>query len=451
MEDSAHEKPFRCSRRKEFYRDLKGAFFDILEDISALDNAYCVWAGKGCSFDGELKFLADTAVGSKHGVNASYQFIVGGLLFIQSDRYDPGTFPSAALLYDQLQVLGPHQASSFRDSWDVIWKPFTWKAWVFVFMCIMGHGFARFWMSFHFTVYSTRGFSWRQLRARLLGQYYPETSLQDENEENWKHMEAMWSLIAKLFVAIMLVLWEVAIAVNVFERKNDAQLGPFDASKFAITKNTTMARKFKSLVPLGKFKTYENLDAVYEAIANTSNRFDYTLSYKIMNSYMLHRNGSICEKTRVYEKFPEKYNLPHNPPSYTGVWFYSSNINSSRMVQINQEIFDLREEGTISKHVQKYAIPKKCLSKSENDRIDWTLIFLLLLILPGLPFALFFCCMVYCTFSSRNRSRFVVQDAKYEEFSQPNTSNDSLTTLTTDTHAHFEQALMLSKIRRCNQ
>jgi len=128
MRNPEQEVPFPCIRHKAFYPKLRGAFFDTIRDIPTLYDSYCVWAGPDCSFDGELDFLKATAVGNPTNTNnATYQFIVGGLLFVLADRLTLNTIPSAALLEDKLHVLGPprEDTASPGEAWNLIWRPFT--------------------------------------------------------------------------------------------------------------------------------------------------------------------------------------------------------------------------------------------------------------------------------------------------------------------------------------
>jgi len=164
---------------------------------------------------------------------------------------------------------------------------------------------------------------------------------------------------------------------------------------------------------LGEWNKYNNLDQVFQAVSNKSNEAKYTLSYEIMNRFKLSstsRNADqqICDTVRLYQRFPDKYVLSQNPPSFTGVWFYSSNINGTRRVEIDKAIFEQRDKGKIKQIVSNFApteIPGECLPKPSSEKIGWRLIFMLLLVLPGLPVTFFVSSMLYWWFRSRYRPR----------------------------------------------
>jgi len=202
MKNPEHEAPFRCIRHTAEYEKLDGAFFEMVKAINPLLDSYCVWAGPKCTFDGELEFLTKTAVDNpKNNITASYQFMVGGLLFILAGRFSPFTFRSAAFLEDKLQILGPPQPDT--ETWSTTWAmftfPFEYGAWIFILISILAHVIARLWISYYFSCHSSVGFSWRQFRARVVGNYYPAMSPLDENEQNWKLIHYTWVLIATLF------------------------------------------------------------------------------------------------------------------------------------------------------------------------------------------------------------------------------------------------------------
>lgn len=46
--------------------------------------------------------------------------------------------------------------------------------------------------------------------ASLVINTYPDMSMQDDNEERWKHIDSIWVLIAK-FLFIVLLSWEDGI------------------------------------------------------------------------------------------------------------------------------------------------------------------------------------------------------------------------------------------------
>jgi len=219
-------------------------------------------------------------------------------------------------------------------------------------------------------------------------------------------MDSMWVLIAKLFIGIILILWEVA---------------------------STMERIFSELMDRTEskesWKRLGNIKEVYQALEDPNDIAQYTLSYEIVNRHKMNADPEVCNTLRLYHKFPEKSVPSQKPPSFTGVWFYSSNINATRRLEIDTAIVNLKAEGKIEQIVDFHAggeIPDICLSKQNS--IEWSLIALLLVVLPGFPFFLFVCNMIWCSFRARYKTRSNDDDAKDdEEFSQPNSSSTGTT------------------------
>lgn len=52
--------PFRCATRARSYPELHGAFFELLDEIPQLDDAYCICTNES-SFDDVVRFLTDAA------------------------------------------------------------------------------------------------------------------------------------------------------------------------------------------------------------------------------------------------------------------------------------------------------------------------------------------------------------------------------------------------------
>lgn len=108
----------------------------MIREMKPLEDAYCVWAGNNYSFDGQLQLLTDsTAAGNEH------RWIAGGLLFVLEYRISSSSIPSASLIEDEIRVIGPpvDGYTSPLQAANTIVKPFTPKAWGFIFGCILAH------------------------------------------------------------------------------------------------------------------------------------------------------------------------------------------------------------------------------------------------------------------------------------------------------------------------
>lgn len=87
-------------------------------------------------------------------------------------------------------------------------------------------------------------------------------------------MNSICVLIAKIFIRIVWILREVAIAVLVFET-NVIQLTHFDPSTFATIKKSTMDKIFGEMMDQtnnrGTWKRQNNLEQVHQALHDPSN------------------------------------------------------------------------------------------------------------------------------------------------------------------------------------
>ena len=73
------------------------------------------------------------------------------------------------MLDDILTVIGPRDddGTTFEQAWTIMWRPFSPRAWTFLFLTALCIGGLRAWISYHFT----KPWSWHQFRDNLLGDY----------------------------------------------------------------------------------------------------------------------------------------------------------------------------------------------------------------------------------------------------------------------------------------
>lgn len=123
--------PFLCTdyaNKRRFSGGLKGAFFGIIDEIrkdnQILEDAYCVWTGVNCTYDGMTAFLRDSAA-----EDDDHRWITGGLLNNHKYRSSDNSIPSATLYEDTFRMIRPpiEGYSSPAQAWNTIWKPFTPK------------------------------------------------------------------------------------------------------------------------------------------------------------------------------------------------------------------------------------------------------------------------------------------------------------------------------------
>jgi len=389
MRNIEDQRPFLCSDFHKLYSgELKGAFFDIVKRMRPLQKtAHCVWAGPKCTFDGILNFInASATSGDKH------RWISGGVLMVVPYRIGVHTLPSASLFEDELRVVGPPLSgyTSPSEAWSAIWKPFTLKGWIFIFSCTFGHFLIRILFSFVFTIpkwLPTGAFDWRQFKSRLLNIKKEKQDDNEEVEEAWERISYLWSLIATIFVAITILFWEVAIAVQVYEARMKAPIENLDPKRFTIVENTSWENIFADMLGQGHRSNWHrsrSMEQIYDELLNEKNEIDYTIMYELFNRFKFNEKPELCEKLRVYDDVPSQ--LVHNrePPQISAVWFYSSNVPLSRRIAIDRAIAKMKSRGRILKIANDYAgegIADEC--KLQTERIDWILLALLHSVVTG--------------------------------------------------------------------
>ena len=68
-----------------------------------------------------------------------------------------------------------------------------------------------------------------------------------EEDEWWEWLNGIWLLVLKLFIAVTVLLWEVAIAVLVFEARTETSTAELNLSDFGMFGGTTEEFYFKKV------------------------------------------------------------------------------------------------------------------------------------------------------------------------------------------------------------
>lgn len=389
MKSPEAEMPFLCSEYlKQFSRRLKGIFFLMLMEMQPSEGSYCVWAGNQCSYDGVLNFISSSAeAGDTH------RWIAGGLFFVLPYRFSPYTIPSTSIIEDKFRVIGPPVEGYTTPSQaaKTIVKPFTAKAWGFIVGCICLHLVIKVFLvsDYVYAVSPHQGFDLRLFRERFFSirNDHNQHPANEEAEEVYRNRHSFWMLIATMFIAITLIFWELAIAVQVYEARLEA---PFDDSRperFVIVENTTEEFLFKQLIGNNSgWKRVKTIPKTYEAISRTDNSIDSTVVYELFHRYEMKQNPSRCEKLRLYPGVPSTLVENQRAPELTGAWYYSRNLPISNRIEIDKSLARLKANGRILKIVEDFTgkeLADDCLLKTQ--RIDWVLLGLLHIIITGIP------------------------------------------------------------------
>lgn len=368
--------PFRCVEHKQVWPGLEGVFFDMIRNMPALQDTYCVFAGRNCSFNGMVRFVNSSAASRKH------RWIAGGVLFVLQDRILPGIIPSTSIIEDYLHIVGPPRKTqeSFQEAFNLVLRPFTWKAWLVFFSVLVFFGIVRVVMVYIFgNTIGWAGF----LRTLFLFHFERDVErdeVRDERDKDWwRILQRHWGLAFIIFTSIMLLLYEVALAVIAFEAVRNPSVLNLQADQFVVYENTTEEYFFRLMVKNStKYVTRPTLDEVYKAL-EYNNNLTYTVSYGVDNRYKFTSEPELCETLRLYDTVPATLVRGRKPPPITGVWFYSRRIPAERRMEIDKAILKLKELGRISSFVDMAVGGREVSSQCKPGRtqIGWFILFML--------------------------------------------------------------------------
>lgn len=166
-----------------------------------------------------------------------------------------------------------------------------------------------------------------------------------------------------------------------------------NATKFALINDTTQEYFFEKLSGNdGKHTTFNTESKVYNALRNSSNELEYTVSYGIDNRWQFTNDPKLCEDLRLYDSVPSSLVKGRQPPPISGVWFFSATIPEEKRMSINKGILKLKEQGRILEFVDR-SIGNEKLSndcKPQRNQISGNILFLLVLFPLGYLLAICF-------------------------------------------------------------
>ena len=370
MTSTDQERPFRCRVRKKTYPRLKGIFFRTLDEMETLTDAWCMWAGPNCPFDGLITFLHNTTEAGPH------QFLAGGLLFNLVYRMRNTTIPTVPIVHDQIVVLGRNMVAqmNIRSAWKIVLSPFTKAVWIFLVCCLIAMAVLRVLISFMF--------GRRRLIRHIFGEYNTETS------EDVERFNRYWMNGLSLFFILGILYYELALVSVVLGEREKTPIAKLDPTKFAIIRNTTedyMFRKLMPNAPPGAGLLVDDGDGLFNALTQ-KNGYRFTVYYRLFQNYFFQKNSTVCRDFQVYD-------TDQSLPTLDGVWFMSSNIPEVTRDKINTEIIDLRENGRISELIgTEVRAPKSDCGSEVGMHI--AVIGLPMLTIPGVIFICLICCMI---------------------------------------------------------
>ena len=412
--------PFRCSERLERFKNPPyGPFFNVIQQVPQLRDAYCVFSGHECSFDDQVEFLQ---YAHENG-GGDHQFIAGGILWTLSYRISPTAIPSVTFITGRILVLGPRKAPqlSARDAWNAVFGPFEKNAWLYIISLIITFIVLRAGLAFLFT----KPILWRAVFWNFFGEYETAQKIQDkaveannqnggnsgniddstdehndsahtnisggmdeelnetrQNREILEFYNKYWMTAFKMFFALTILFYELALFTHVFEIltrppfKNIRNLNSIELDEFTMLKGAAQEYLFKiSADPDNFYEGKEppwhpqrSLDDVYNALLHEGK---YALSYEQVLQYKDY-SREVCSELTYYR-------TNSKAQFYQGSWYYSVDVPQQTRLEIDKTITYLVEHGIMDQLLDH--------TKSDIDncgramaRISFTI-----LILPLIP------------------------------------------------------------------
>lgn len=258
----------------------------------------------------------------------------------------------------------------------------------------------------------------------------PKNQGVDEDEYDWEFLNETWMGNAKLFLGVTVILYEILVAVKVLEASTTGELVTSELEKFAIFQDTTQEYFFMQMNNINttanhKWERYPSQDQVYDALKKKGGP-KYTLMYSILNQHEMTTRPHLCDTLRVYEDFSPRLARARGrkPPSISGHWLYSGNVQLDRTVEIDREIVE-RKVGRLRRIVERIAgveLPERCQSKVR--RIDWMLIIMFFGVAQGPALILLLGSIIFLTCRRRKRRRWPAKVA--EDFSSSLGEDDAV-------------------------
>jgi len=218
------------------------------------------------------------------------------------------------------------------------------------------------------------------LRTLFLFNLKRDVHDREEREEGmWSALDRHWGVAFIIFSSIMLLLYEVALAVIAFEAVRNPPVLDLRAEQFAVYANTTEEYFFRLMVKNSTdYSKFNTLDAVYDNLLKNDS-LSYTVSYGIDNRYKFTSQPELCEFLRLYDTVPEELVPGRKPPPITGVWFYSAKIPPERRMVIDKAILELKELGRVKEFVDIAVGGREVSSQCKPSRtqITWFILFML--------------------------------------------------------------------------
>lgn len=421
--------PFPCQDSLTIYRKtLRGPYFPFIQNIPALNDAYCIFAGDECSFDDQIKFLSEA-----RRMEQGHQFIVSGLMFIMSYRINNDSIPSTPFTHGPILIVGPIESPylTFLNALEAVSGPFETTTWVFILIILLIYVLARIGISMTFTT----PFRWIPFWWNVWGEYEAAEEQQNINAQNNQSNQEMdgddfnnlpepedlanlreqefqnkkllvfynkyWTISAKVFFFLTVLFYELALFNHVFEilarppRSNIQDLPKQEMERFVLVRNSGYEGYFRLAADSrNEYLNADDIDIPWQRVDTVAD------AYKSM---MENRKFSVCFERSLIIQMKTNYACDKltffetdAKRTYNGGWFYSRDVPENTRLEIDKSLTELVEEGRAQEilHEEDDANYRNCGRR--ETRISFILLFL-----PLVPLSLFiiigiFFRLMYC-------------------------------------------------------
>ena len=329
--------PFRCRDRKNIYPLLRGGFFDILDEISQMGSAWCIWGGPDCTYDDLVMFVSQSARAG------AYKFVAGGLLFNLDYRMSNTSIPSAPLLQDELVVVGPRKTVTTIDS---LLSPFSARVWGFLI------GWSCLAMGLRILI--SRSFAGKRFWQHLFGEYNDRTPFM------LKWLNRYWSCGLMLSLSILTLYYEVAVIRFELDIPTKRRLESWNRIEnseqlIALIRNTTQQFVLSREMARSKSLFFDFREDLYHELL-TGDAVKFAIDYNLFHKHFLGSSNTVYS-------FMEYTAFESIPPS-DAVWYFSEHVPFTRRLAINKQIIQLRMSGRVNDIVERSIGP----SDSKRER-----------------------------------------------------------------------------------
>ncbi len=361
MQTTKQQKLFQCRERARIFPKLSGPFFELLDEIPELHNAFCLWGGPDQTFDGLVRFVRNVSSRKR-----PLKIVAGGMLFQMAHRVSNGSIQSASMTNSKLVVVSINRPAqkAFTDAIISIVGPFGSGSWWLLSGFIVLFGATYFLINYSFLTNNSLPGKYNAILepfvpTHWLRQHDVEDMQLDQNsKESRTYLIRVWKQSAFLFLVISALFWEIGVVNFITNDKPyvlpfELQGIPIETLKRFVLNDGSAFETLLARCALSHelehdsrpWTVVENFNEVFDALSETKNGEPrYTLASEHTALYELNNRG-LCKKLAVHDSSDPL-------PDYSTVWYYSSHIELTTRSTLDIRISQLREERRIEKLVE---------------------------------------------------------------------------------------------------